>query len=68
MKTDNIFQTLRELRKRSDAGGFNFMPPASDAYYRSALAIPCSPILVLYNEDAGCTMMRKDADYDEKGC
>ena len=38
LKTDNIFQTLRELRKRSDAGGFDFMPPASDAYYRSALS------------------------------
>lgn len=34
LKTENIFHTLRELRKRSDAGGFDFMPPASDAYYR----------------------------------
>ena len=34
LKTDDIFHTLRELRRRSDAGGFDFMPPASDAYYR----------------------------------
>ena len=34
LKTEDIFHTLRELRKRSDAGGFDFMPPASDAYYR----------------------------------
>ena len=39
LKSDNIFHTLRELRKRSDAGGFDFMPPASDAYYRSALSV-----------------------------
>ena len=36
LKTDDIFHTLRELRRRSDAGGFDFMPPASDAYYRWA--------------------------------
>ncbi|CAL5218591.1 g286 [Coccomyxa viridis] len=35
LKTDDIFHTLRELRRRSDAGGFDFMPPASDAYYRN---------------------------------
>lgn len=34
LKTDDIFHTLRELRRRSDAGGFDFMPPASDAYYK----------------------------------
>lgn len=36
LKTDNIFHTLRELRRRSAAGGFDFMPPASDAYYECA--------------------------------
>ncbi len=33
LKTDDIFATMRELRRRSNAGGFDFMPPASDAYY-----------------------------------
>lgn len=33
LKTDDIFHTMRELRRRSNAGGFDFMPPASDAYY-----------------------------------
>ena len=41
LKTDDIFHTLRELRRRSDAGGFDFMPPASDAYYRWAWARIC---------------------------
>ncbi len=42
LKTDDIFHTLRELRRRSDAGGFDFMPPASDAYYRWALGLSIS--------------------------
>ena len=37
LKTDDIFTTLRLLRQRSAAGGFDFMPRASDKYYRSAL-------------------------------
>ena len=32
--TDDIFATLREMRRRSDSGGFDFMPPAPPTYYR----------------------------------
>jgi len=35
LKTDDIFRTLREMQSRSDVGGFDFMPRASDAYYRA---------------------------------
>ncbi|KAF3776358.1 4-hydroxyphenylpyruvate dioxygenase [Nymphaea thermarum] len=31
----NIFRTLREMRKRSFIGGFEFMPPAPPTYYRN---------------------------------
>jgi 4-hydroxyphenylpyruvate dioxygenase len=34
LKTHDIFATMRELRKRSSMAGFDFMPRASDAYYR----------------------------------
>lgn len=34
LKTDDIFHTLREMRSRSELGGFEFMPRASDAYYK----------------------------------
>lgn len=34
LKTDNIFHTLAEMRKRSFIGGFEFMPRPSDAYYK----------------------------------
>ncbi len=34
LKTDNIFATLREMRARTDQGGFDFMPRASPDYYR----------------------------------
>lgn len=34
LKTDNIFGTLREMRARTDQGGFDFMPRASPEYYR----------------------------------
>jgi 4-hydroxyphenylpyruvate dioxygenase len=33
LKTDDIVATLREMRRRSEAGGFEFMPRPSDAYY-----------------------------------
>lgn len=33
LKTDDIFTTMREMRKRSMIGGFEFMPQPSDAYY-----------------------------------
>lgn len=33
LKTDNIFVTVREMRKRSLIGGFEFMPAPSQAYY-----------------------------------
>ncbi|EFJ46247.1 4-hydroxyphenylpyruvate dioxygenase [Volvox carteri f. nagariensis] len=32
--TNDIFATLREMRARSDMGGFEFMPRPSDKYYR----------------------------------
>ena len=36
LKTNDIFATLRALKSRSGPnGGFEFMKPASDAYYRS---------------------------------
>ncbi|KAG2483092.1 hypothetical protein HYH03_018030 [Edaphochlamys debaryana] len=35
LMTDDIFHTLREMRKRSDVGGFEFMPKPSDKYYRN---------------------------------
>ncbi|KAK9817847.1 hypothetical protein WJX72_003032 [[Myrmecia] bisecta] len=34
LKTDNIFETLREMRKRSHCGGFEFMPRPSADYYK----------------------------------
>jgi 4-hydroxyphenylpyruvate dioxygenase len=33
LKTDNIVETMRELKKRKYLGGFDFMPRASDGYY-----------------------------------
>ena len=37
LKTDDIFATMRALKSRSGPnGGFEFMKPASKAYYRSA--------------------------------
>lgn len=35
LKTADIFHTVREMRARSDVGGFEFMPRASDHYYRT---------------------------------
>jgi 4-hydroxyphenylpyruvate dioxygenase len=35
LKTDDIFHTLREMRARSDFGGFDFMPRPSEDYYKS---------------------------------
>jgi len=34
LMTDDIFATMREMRKRSFIGGFEFMPKPSDAYYK----------------------------------
>jgi 4-hydroxyphenylpyruvate dioxygenase len=34
--TDDIFSTMREMRKRSHIGGFEFMPKPSDSYYAKA--------------------------------
>lgn len=36
LKTDDVFATLREMRARTDQGGFDFMPRASPDYYRRA--------------------------------
>lgn len=33
LKTDDIFQTMRELKQRTHIGGFDFMPAPSHAYY-----------------------------------
>eukprot|EP01006_Ploeotia_vitrea_P061141 TRINITY_DN77334_c0_g1_i1.p1 TRINITY_DN77334_c0_g1~~TRINITY_DN77334_c0_g1_i1.p1 ORF type:complete len:444 (+),score=2.56 TRINITY_DN77334_c0_g1_i1:43-1332(+) len=33
LKTNNIFHTMKELRKRSYIGGFEFMPAPNDIYY-----------------------------------
>ncbi|KAG2434438.1 hypothetical protein HYH02_012268 [Chlamydomonas schloesseri] len=35
LMTSDIFTTLREMRARSDFGGFEFMPRASDKYYKN---------------------------------
>jgi 4-hydroxyphenylpyruvate dioxygenase len=35
LKTDDIFHTMRELKARTYQGGFDFMPRASDAYYKN---------------------------------
>lgn len=35
LKTDDILTTIKEMRQRSGCGGFEFMPRASDAYYRA---------------------------------
>jgi 4-hydroxyphenylpyruvate dioxygenase len=34
LKTENIFFTLSEMRKRSHCGGFEFMPRPSEEYYK----------------------------------
>lgn len=34
LKTDDIFQTLREMRSRAEFGGFDFMPRPSSSYYK----------------------------------
>lgn len=33
LKTDDIFETMKELKKRSHVGGFDFMPSPSHQYY-----------------------------------
>jgi len=35
LMTQDIFWTLREMRKRSGLGGFEFMPPPPPTYYRN---------------------------------
>jgi 4-hydroxyphenylpyruvate dioxygenase len=35
LKTDDIVSTLREMRKRSDFGGFDFMPNLGPTYYKA---------------------------------
>ena len=34
LKTDDIFHTMREMKKRSLIGGFEFMPKPGDDYYK----------------------------------
>lgn len=33
LKTDDIFATMREMKKRAECGGFDFMPAPGPAYY-----------------------------------
>ncbi|XP_050903841.1 4-hydroxyphenylpyruvate dioxygenase [Lathyrus oleraceus] len=35
LKSEDIFKTLREMRKRSGVGGFEFMPSPPPTYYRN---------------------------------
>lgn len=35
LSSENIFRTLREMRKRSGVGGFEFMPSPPPTYYRN---------------------------------
>lgn len=35
LKTPDIFNTVREMRRRADCGGFDFMPRPPDEYYRN---------------------------------
>ena len=35
LKTNDIFHTLAEMRKRTHLGGFDFMPKPSEAYYKN---------------------------------
>ncbi|GAU12321.1 hypothetical protein TSUD_252720 [Trifolium subterraneum] len=35
LKSEDIFRTLREMRKRSSVGGFEFMPSPPPTYYRN---------------------------------
>lgn len=53
LKTDDIFHTMRELRKRSSQGGFDFMPRASDVYYKCA----CKHYVTLRMGDYMCNLM-----------
>ncbi|EWM22209.1 4-hydroxyphenylpyruvate dioxygenase [Nannochloropsis gaditana] len=52
LKTDNIFATMRELKKRTHLGGFDFMPKASPEYYQS-LPAKIGPG-VLTDEELAC--------------
>lgn len=35
LKTDDIVATMRKMRRVSDCGGFDFMPPMDSGYYKS---------------------------------
>jgi hypothetical protein len=48
LKSDDIFATVREMRARSSIGGMEFMPGASEEYYR------CVCELWLHNLSLGC--------------
>ena len=45
LKTNDIIATMREMRARSEAGGFEFMPRPCDAYYRALPARIVSRLL-----------------------
>lgn len=50
IKTHDIFSTMRQLRARSHQAGFDFMPRASEAYYRYKILLPHA----LTHAYAGC--------------
>ncbi|KAF5831174.1 p-hydroxyphenylpyruvate dioxygenase [Dunaliella salina] len=66
LKTDDIITTLTEMRKRSQNGGFDFMPRPSDKYYRDLpkkVGNSISPSLLAQCEDLGILV-----DKDECVC
>ncbi len=65
LKTDDIFATLRAMRAASDSGGFEFMPRASDEYYRK---LPAKIGDVLSPEQyAECEELGILVDRDDQG-
>ncbi|KAI8475492.1 MAG: 4-hydroxyphenylpyruvate dioxygenase [Monoraphidium minutum] len=65
LKTNDIIATMREMRARSDSGGFEFMPRPCDSYYR---ALPGRIGDVLSAEQyAALEALGILADRDDKG-
>ena len=65
LKTDDIFETLRQMRARSGTGGFEFMPRPADGYY-AALPAKIGPVLTgqQYREVAALGIL---VDRDDQG-
>eukprot|EP00245_Coleochaete_scutata_P000081 TRINITY_DN10084_c0_g2_i2.p1 TRINITY_DN10084_c0_g2~~TRINITY_DN10084_c0_g2_i2.p1 ORF type:complete len:440 (-),score=92.45 TRINITY_DN10084_c0_g2_i2:504-1823(-) len=65
LKCEDIFLTLRQMRQRSDLGGFEFMPRPSEKYYRELperLGGDLSPAQLKECEELGIL-----ADKDDQG-